>query len=143
MFRENIYILLLSVGLIIYLEYIYIDNRFIKGRQDSIQYIRSFFKSFEIILGSVLSVISFIIIFWVSDYLYLTLYKPLVIVSSLLLFFVSKIIQWTGVKRLIKEYPQYIDILSIRSRELFILYICSAIMIVFILYFLNKIYFYI
>ena len=64
MFRENIYILLLSVGLIIYLEYLYIDNRFIKGRKDNIQYIRSFFKPFEIILGSVLSVISFFIIFW-------------------------------------------------------------------------------
>jgi len=69
-------------------------------------------------------------------YFTLTIYIPIIIVSSLLLFFVSKIIQWTGVKRLIKEYPQYIDILSTRSRELLILYICSSIRIVFILYFL-------
>lgn len=143
MFKDNIFIVVLYVGVIFYLEYIYIHYRFIKARIDNIQYIKSYFKSFEIILGSALSVISFIIIFFVSDYLYLTPYKPLVIVSSLLMFFVSKIIQWTGVKRLIKEYPQYIDILSTRSRELLILYICSSIMIVFILYFLNKIYFYI
>ena len=143
MFKDNIFLVILYVGLIIYLEYSYLDYRFIKGRTENIRYIKSLFKSFEIILGSTLSVISFFIIFWASDYLYLTLYKPLVIVSSLLLFFVSKIIQWTGVKRLIKEYPQYIDILSTRSRELLILYICSSIMLVFILYFLNKIYFYI
>ena len=143
MFKDNIFIVVLYVGFIFYLEYIYIHNRFIKGRIDNIQYIKSYFKSFEITLGSALSVISCIIIFLVSDYLYLTPYKPLAIVSSLLLFFVSKIIQWTGVKRLIKEYPQYIDILSTRSRELLILYIFCSIMIVFILYFLNKIYFYI
>ena len=143
MFKVNIFIVILFVSLIIYLEYLFLDYRFIKGRTENARYIKSLFKTFEIILGSTLSVISFIIIFFVSDYLYLTLYKPLVIVSSLLLFFISKIIQWTGVKRLLNEYPQYVDILSIRSRELFILYICSAIMIVFILYFLNKIYFYI
>jgi len=63
MFKDNIFIVVLYVGLIFYLEYIYIHYRFIKGRTDNIQYIKSYFKYFEIILGSALSVISFIIIF--------------------------------------------------------------------------------
>ena len=142
-FRENIIIYFFGLLFLIYLEILYIHYRLIKGKESNLRYIKSIYKSYLIILGSILSIGSILLMIITSDIFYFTPYKKVFFILGLLVFCVSKSIQWKGIKSLVKKYPEYSSILSMRQRELFVLYALCIILTFFLFISLNKIYYWI
>lgn len=143
MFRNNIMLYFWGLLFLIYLEILYIHFRLIKGKESNLQYIKSIYKSYLIIIGSILSIGSLLSIIITSDVFYLTPYKKIFFILGLLVFCVSKSIQWKGIKSLVKKYPEYSSILFMRQRELFVLYTLCIILTFFLFISLNKIYYWV
>ena len=143
MFEENIIIYILGLVFLLYLEFIYIHKRLIKGKESNLQYIKSTYRSYFIMGGSILSIGGLLLIIITSDIFYLTSYKKIYFILGLLIFCISKIIQWKGIKSLVEKCPEYTNILAMRQRELFLLYISCLILIIVLFIFLNKIYYFI
>lgn len=143
MFEENIIIYILGLVFLLYLEFIYIHKRLIKGKESNLQYIKSIYRSYFIMGGSILSIGGLLLIIITSDIFYLTSYKKIYFILGLLIFCISKIIQWKGIKSLVEKCPEYTNILAMRQRELFLLYISCLILIIVLFIFLNKIYYFI
>ena len=143
MFEENIIIYILELVFLLYLEFIYIHKRLIKGKESNLQYIKSIYRSYFIMGGSILSIGGLLLIIITSDIFYLTSYKKIYFILGLLIFCISKIIQWKGIKSLVEKCPEYTNILAMRQRELFLLYISCLILIIVLFILLNKMYYFI
>lgn len=143
MFKGNIIIYILGLVFLLYLEYIYIHKRLIKGKESNLQYIKSIYRSYFIMGGSILSIGGLLLIIITSDIFYLTSYKKIYFIVGLLIFCVSKTIQWKGIKSLVERYPEYSNVLAMRQRELLVLYTLCLILIIVLFIFLNKIYYFI
>lgn len=143
MFKENIIIYILGLVFLLYLEYIYIHKRLIKGKESNLPYIKSIYRSSFIMGGSILSIGGLLLIIITSDIFYLTPYKKIYFILGLLIFCVSKIIQWKGIKSLVEKYPEYSNILAMRQREVILLNTSCLILLIALFIFLNKIYYFI
>lgn len=140
---KNLYfIAILIFSLLCFCEYLYVLYRFFwaGGKSDS-QYIKSI--CFSLVgLGSVITICSSIGIIIFSGIFYLSLIKHVAIHVCLLMIFSSKLLQWHGIDRVLKSYPEYQAVLKHRHMESLILYVLVVVELIFLLYFLNRIYFF-
>lgn len=136
------FIAILTLGLICFLEYLYVSYRFFwAGTIKNTAYKKSI--CFSLVgVGSIITIGATGALIQFSKLFYLSLTRNVAIHTCLLIIFLSKLLQWYGASRVIGRYPKYQDVLKYRQRESIILYVFVSIEILFLLYSLNRIYFF-